>query len=458
MARRTPLVLLLSAIAVLVLTSSATSAPPPAPPDPTCSPGPGDCGAWHTQSVSVTWSAAPPGVTATGCGEVTITSDTSGAPVTCTWSNADGSRSTTANVRKDGSPPAVSASADRGPDSDGWYNRAVSITFSGDDGTSGVASCSSASYSGPDTGGATVNGSCTDHAGNTGGAGFELKYDATPPAVEAKADRGPDKNGWYNHALTVSFQGTDATSGVASCAAPVQYSGPDSEKTSVSGTCQDKAANTSPPAGYELRYDTKPPVLGRIRTEVTSRGVVLKWMASKDTQSVTVARRPGLRGRKLSTIYDGKAGSLTDRELKSGVKYRYTITAYDEAGNSSVKGVAVKPNLSTAKKSAPTKSAATSALTRPVAGARLAAPPVLAWKPVARATYYNVQLYRNGQKILTVWPQGTSLRLQATWRFAGRTFRLTPGTYRWYVWPGFGQRSANRYGKLLGTRTFVVTR
>jgi hypothetical protein len=30
--------------------------------------------------------------------------------------------------------------------------------------------------------------------------------------------------------------------------------------------------------------------------------------------------------------------------------------------------------------------------------------------------------------------------------------------YRWYVWPGFGPRSANRYGKLLGTRTFVVVR
>jgi hypothetical protein len=30
--------------------------------------------------------------------------------------------------------------------------------------------------------------------------------------------------------------------------------------------------------------------------------------------------------------------------------------------------------------------------------------------------------------------------------------------YRWYVWPGFGPRSANRYGKLLGTRKFVVVR
>jgi hypothetical protein len=28
--------------------------------------------------------------------------------------------------------------------------------------------------------------------------------------------------------------------------------------------------------------------------------------------------------------------------------------------------------------------------------------------------------------------------------------------YRWFVWPGFGRRSAHRYGALIGTRRFVV--
>ncbi|MGH3132212.1 MAG: hypothetical protein ACRDNY_00450, partial [Gaiellaceae bacterium] len=98
------------------------------------------------------------------------------------------------------------------------------------------------------------------------------------------------------------------------------------------------------------------------------------------------------------------------------------------------------------------------ALTRPAVRARLTAPPLLAWTKVRKATYYNVQLYRNGRKILTSWPQSTSFRLQRSWRYEGGTYRLTPGTYRWYVWPGFGPRSASRYGKLLGTRTFVITR
>ena len=87
----------------------------------------------------------------------------------------------------------------------------------------------------------------------------------------------------------------------------------------------------------------------------------------------------------------------------------------------------------------------------------MTAPPLLAWRAVAKATYYNVQLYRDGQKILTAWPLDTSFRLQRSWRFDGRNYKLSPGSYRWHVWPGFGARSAHRYGKLLGTRTFVVT-
>jgi hypothetical protein len=69
-----------------------------------------------------------------------------------------------------------------------------------------------------------------------------------------------------------------------------------------------------------------------------------------------------------------------------------------------------------------------------------------------------VQLYRDGQKILTVWPKAHSFRLQASWTYQGRRYTLTPGRYRWYVWPGFGSLSANRYGKLIGSRSFVVLR
>jgi hypothetical protein len=442
----------IAALAVLVLPNS-TSALPPAP-QPSCSPGPADCGAWHTSNVTVSWSHA--------CAPTTITQDTGGTGVSCTATDGSGSVTSTVIVRRDASGPSVSLSPDRGPDNDGWYNRPVSVSVDGSDATSGIASCSGGgTYGGPDSGEASVGGSCTDNAGNRGGTSFGLKYDATPPSVEAKADRAPNSRGWYNRQLTVSFNGADATSGLHSCAPAVTYRGPDAPKAAVSGTCVDKAANTSPPAAYELRYDTRPPVLGRVKAEITAKGIVVKWQASKDTFSVTVVRRPGHKGTKPSTVFSGKARAFTDRRLTKGVKYRYTITAYDEAENAAVKGLAVKSDVSVRGPAATTRprpAATRPALKSPVRDARLTKPPLLDWTEVPKATYYNVQLYRNGKKILTAWPTTTSFRVEQSWRFDGRVQRLSPGRYRWFVWPGFGQRSANRYGKLVGSRVFVVTR
>jgi hypothetical protein len=33
-----------------------------------------------------------------------------------------------------------------------------------------------------------------------------------------------------------------------------------------------------------------------------------------------------------------------------------------------------------------------------------------------------------------------------------------PGTYRWFVWAGFGPRAEVKYGPLLGQRSFLVRR
>jgi hypothetical protein len=533
--RRAATILAASALAVLTLAQPAASAPPPAPPDPSCSPGPASCFDWHTSDVTVTWAAAPGGVTATGCGPTTISGDTGGEAVSCTWANAEGSRTTTVLVRRDASPPSVTASPARGPDSNGWYNHPVGVGFSGSDGTSGIASCSSASYGGPDTSDTNVQGSCTDNAGNTGGASYSLKYDATAPSVSASPERQPDANGWYNKALSVRFSGSDALSGVASCstaayngpdtpeasvsgscvdsagntgtatlkvqydataptaeakaarkpdangwynrpvtvafhgkdevsgleacAPPIRYRGPNRRQASVTGTCRDRAANTSQPAALVLKYDAKPPRLGRVVSEIGARGVALRWSGSKDSRTFAVLRRPGLRGPKPSTVYEGRRRSFTDRRVRNGVSYRYTVTAYDEAGNGATKVVLVQPQAVT--RSAPAVPVQPvqrrPALRGPATGARLSLPPLLSWSPVPRATYYNVQLYRDGVKILTAWPRVTAFRLSQSWRYGGRKIVLTPGRYRWYVWPGYGKPADSRYGKLIGSRWFVVT-
>ena len=72
--------------------------------------------------------------------------------------------------------------------------------------------------------------------------------------MTATPSRNPDSNGWYNHALSVSFAGTDVTSGIDSCVPPQSYSGPDSQNASVSGSCVDHAGNTSV-RSFALSYD-----------------------------------------------------------------------------------------------------------------------------------------------------------------------------------------------------------
>jgi hypothetical protein len=69
-----------------------------------------------------------------------------------------------------------------------------------------------------------------------------------------------------------------------------------------------------------------------------------------------------------------------------------------------------------------------------------------------------VQLFFKGKKILSTWPVTTSLKLPRTWTFEGKRHSLVPGSYRWYVWPGYGPRKASKYGKLLGGSVFVLRR
>jgi hypothetical protein len=76
---------------------------------------------------------------------------------------------------------------------------------------------------------------------------------------------------------------------------------------------------------------------------------------------------------------------------------------------------------------------------------------------VAGASYYHVQLFRQGKRILAAWPLAPKLSLRTSWKWAGHSYRLTRGRYRWFAWAGFGRRSAARY-KLLGSAYFDVTR
>jgi hypothetical protein len=92
----------------------------------------------------------------------------------------------------------------------------------------------------------------------------------------------------------------------------------------------------------------------------------------------------------------------------------------------------------------------------PPAGARLTSPPLFAWRAVPKARFYNVQVYRRGRKILSLWPYRARLQLHSRWTYNGRVEHLRLGAYTWIVWPAFGTRDNPRFGRMVGMNNFRI--
>jgi hypothetical protein len=96
-----------------------------------------------------------------------------------------------------------------------------------------------------------------------------------------------------------------------------------------------------------------------------------------------------------------------------------------------------KPSKPTAKPNKPTRPRnRTPAVSRPVARP-------FAWAPAPGASGYHVELFRGDERVFAARTKKPAIDVPARWRFGGRSQTLSPGSYRWYVWPVVdGKRSA----------------
>jgi hypothetical protein len=260
----------------------------------------------------------------------------------------------------------------------------------------------------------------------------------------------------------------------------------------VIGRCVDRAGNSSGRA-VALLYDATPPPLADLRAAAGDRSVALSWQTSADAASVSVARAPGVGDEPTTVVFTGPGTSFLDGRVDNGVRYLYEVRLDDAAGNVHSETVAAVPTVpapaveaealvlaaelgaggtaaggtGASGAGAVEKAGATPPtgprgphLVAPASGTlfRLGQAPLLRWTPVRDARYYNVQLFRDGHKVLSAWPSRASYRLRARWLYRGKRRRLVPGRYHWIVWPGYGPRSKTDYGKRLGRGTFEVRR
>jgi len=267
-----------------------------------------------------------------------------------------------------------------------------------------------------------------------------IKIDADPPTgVTPVFSRAADFNGWFNHPVTVNWQGTDAISGIASCSS-ITYSGPDKAAAPINGGCTDVAGNFAA-APVSINYDSTAPVLSKAAVDSRNGSDVVTWKSSSPSDTAVVQRWQ--RGTKNQpVVFRGAGGSFMDKKVEAGLEYAYAVQTFDEAGNASKrKIVAGLAKIVTMRK-------------LPYVP-RVADKPILRWAPTRRASYYNVQLYRGSKRVFAAWPTTNQLGLPAGWRWNGHKQRLGPGRYRWYVWAGFGARSFARY-RTVGSAQFVV--
>ncbi|MGH2920884.1 MAG: hypothetical protein ACRDKU_02300 [Gaiellaceae bacterium] len=345
-----------------------------------------------------------------------------------------------AGVPDDPTPPVVTPVIFGTLGLNGWYRSNVTVNWSVVDPESIILSspgCGATTLS-ADTPGTQLICEATSDGGTTTVKKI-FKLDKTAPTATPAAERAPNASGWYTGPFSVSFFGTDATSGIAGCAS-ARYSGPDTAAASVAGSCSDFAGNVTG-AAFSFKYDATAPILSAVTKKLGKRSVHLAWRPSSDIRLVEILRAPGRNGEGQTVVYRGSATTYRDTGLVVARKYRYRVTGFDEAENRSEHTMDIT---------------ATGALLSPAPGTQVTSPPNLVWTPVKGASYYNVQLMR-GRKVLSAWPVRTRFQLRRTWRYNGRLYRLRPGVYRWYVWPGYGRISAARYGRLLGGSTFVVS-
>jgi hypothetical protein len=266
------------------------------------------------------------------------------------------------------------------------------------------------------------------------------------PSIRPKISGVRGDNGWYRSDVTVDWVVSDPD-GIRDSdgCGPQVLRGDTPGRTIRCTATTNRYPSFSRTVTVTVKIDKTAPVLRDVSVSPGAGVNDLRWRSTSSADTVVVQRsRRAASTAAAETVFRGTAASFADTGIVDGAEYVYTLRSYDEAGNASMPvHVRALPKVLV--------------LRGLPYVPRVAAPPILRWKPDRRATYYHVQLFHRGRRVLASWPLRPELELAATWSWGGRRHRLEAGAYRWYVWVGLGRRKAGRYARL-GTAAFTVVR
>jgi sugar lactone lactonase YvrE len=290
---------------------------------------PPNAAGWYAADVVVTFTCSDAGAGIATCpGPVTLS--TEGAQRSVKGTAVDRAGKTAVAELKlnlDKTPPVVTVADSPAANGNGWHSTDVTVQFTCDDALSGVASCPASTVVGTEGRAQVRSGQAVDLAGNTASASVTLNIDKTPPVLTPMPAPVVNPNGWNNTDVTVTFQATDALSGVDEVSPPAIITG---EGTSLAafGSATDLAGNQAT-VTYTTNIDRTPP---SVTIDAPAAASVFR------TPSVTVSGSAsdanGLAAVHVDGVDAGTGSSWqVDVPLTAEGPHTVTARAEDVAGN-----------------------------------------------------------------------------------------------------------------------------
>ena len=328
----------------------------------------------------------------------------------------------------DPTPPVIVPHVSETLGLNGWHVRDTTVSWTYYDPESGISQsngCDTRTVR-EETTGLTFTCRATNGEGLVGSYSVTIKLDEKPPTVRPRPTRPADRRSWFNHTVSFTVAATDPFSGIGTCSQVPSYSGPDRTNVRVRARCRDRAGHWGSGSRVFDYDDTSPSVHASFARDPDRYG----WYA-RDIR-VTFS----------GTDATSRMAACATRVYRGPNRVRASVTGWckDRAGNVGYRTRRFK---------------FWEPLVEPGGGRRVSSPPLLDWVPVQRALEYNAQVWQDGRKILSKWPDRSRLQLERGWRFDDRWHQLRPGRrYTVYVWPRFRQG----YGRLLGKGAFTFVR
>jgi hypothetical protein len=247
--------------------------------------------------------------------------------------------STVSGIKIDRTAPTTAANV-AAPLSSGWYAAAPSVELKGNDSLSGVAATyysidggAPQTYTLPfsfNQGGVhMLNFWSVDSAGNVEDKGLPansltLKVDNVPPTIHGSRTTPANLAGWTSGPVEVTFDCSDAESGVATCTNQVVLSAEGANQSAL-GTATDSAGNTSMASVDGINIDLTSPALTGAPTHAANAAgwyngdVLVHWSGTDTLSGIDPASQPA------DSLITGEGNDLTAGP----------VTIKDLAGNTS---------------------------------------------------------------------------------------------------------------------------